>query len=166
MKKIRRVFALFLTLTMSLALCIPAFAAVATTDEVVTTETYYLGDDIVITITTAPNDITPMPFDYDRVLDALAAPTARHNFPLESGEGSKCSAHVWNDSTDGTEMDVEFTATVNGKSTTIPATVAAGKNKNFFIENTNGDDLIGKTLTVIKAVDADSVRYSYLIEQY
>lgn len=166
MKKIRRVFALLLTIAMSMALCVPVFAAEVETDAGITTETYYLGDDIVITVTTAPNDITPMPLDYDRVLDAVASPKARHTFPLEKGEGPKCGAHVWNDSTDGTELDATFTVTINGASSDpISKRVSAGKNTNFIVENKNGEDLVGKIVTEIKAVNADSVRYSYLIEQ-
>ena len=133
----------------------------------ITTKTYELGDGIVVTVTTAPNEITPMPLAYDRVLDALASPTARHTFPLESGEGSKCSAHIWNDSTDGTKMQVRFSVTVNGSTSTLPTeVVAAGKNTNFSVEDKNGNDLVGKTVTNIAAVDASSVRYSYLIEQF
>ena len=104
MKKTRRVFALLLTVAMCMAMSVSAFATEADLSSQITTKTYELGDGIVVTVTTAPNEITPMPLAYDRVLDALASPTARHTFPLESGEGSKCSAHIWNDSTDGTKM--------------------------------------------------------------
>ena len=107
-----------------------------------------------------------MPLAYDRVIEALASPTARHTFPLESGEGSRCSAQIWNDSTDGTKMQVSFSVTLNGNTSTLPTEiVAAGKNTTFSVEDKKGNDLVGKTVTNIAAVDASSVRYTYLIEQ-
>lgn len=166
MKKIRRVCAMLLTVAMCMAMSVSAFAAGSGANSDVRTKTYEVGDGIVITVTVAPNDITPMPFAYDRVLDALASPTARHTFPLESGEGSQCSAQVWNDSTDGATLEAAFALTINGKTTSIPAEeVAPGENANFFAEDKNGNDLVGKVVTNIAAVDADSVRYTYLISQ-
>lgn len=64
-------------------------------------------------------------------------------------------------------MQVRFSVTVNGSTSTLPTeVVAAGKNTNFSVEDKNGNDLVGKTVTNIAAVDASSVRYSYLIEQF
>lgn len=166
MKGTRRVSTLFLTLVMCMVMCVPALAADSDPKSEVTTKTYDLGNGIFATVTTAPNDVTPMPLAYDRVLDALAAPTARHTFLLERGEGSQCSAQVWNDSKDGTNLQATFAVTINGGTTTLPSEeVSPGRNTNFFIEDRNGNDLVGKTVTTIKAIGADSVRYTYLIDQ-
>ena len=166
MKTMRKVFALFLTMAMCAAISVSAFAAGPASESGVTTKTYDLGNNISVTVMTAPNEITPMPLAFDRVLDALAAPTSRHTFLLESGEGSTCTAHVWNDATNGTMLETTFSVTINGQTSTLPAEeVAPGKNTNFIVEDHSGNDLVGKTVTTIKALDNDSVRYSYLIEQ-
>ena len=166
MKKTRKVFALLLTVAMCMAMSVSAFAVGTDPSSEITTKTYELDNGILVTVTTAPNEITPMPLAYDRVIEALASPTARHTFPLESGEGSRCSAQIWNDSTDGTKMQVSFSVTLNGNPSTLPTEiVAAGKNTTFSVEDKKGNDLVGKTVTNIAAVDASSVRYTYLIEQ-
>ena len=166
MKKTRKVFALLLTVAMCMAMSVSAFAVGTDPSSEITTKTYELDNGILVTVTTAPNEITPMPLAYDRVIEALASPTARHTFPLESGEGSRCSAQIWNDSTDGTKMQVSFSVTLNGNTSTLPTEiVAAGKNTTFSVEDKKGNDLVGKTVTNIAAVDASSVRYTYLIEQ-
>ena len=166
MKKTRKVFALLLTVAMCMAMSVSAFAVGTDPSSEITTKTYELDNGILVTVTTAPNEITPMPLAYDRVIEALASPTARHTFPLESGEGSRCSAQIWNDATDGTKMQVSFSVTLNGNPSTLPTEiVAAGKNTTFSVEDKKGNDLVGKTVTNIAAVDASSVRYTYLIEQ-
>ena len=60
MKKTRRVFALLLTVAMCMAMSVSAFATEADLSSQITTKTYELGDGIVVTVTTAPNEITPM----------------------------------------------------------------------------------------------------------
>ena len=94
MKKTRKVFALLLTVAMCMAMSVSAFAVGTDPSSEITTKTYELDNGILVTVTTAPNEITPMPLAYDRVIEALASPTARHTFPLESGEGSRCSAQT------------------------------------------------------------------------
>ena len=112
MKKTRKVFALLLTVAMCMAMSVSAFAVGTDPSSEITTKTYELDNGILVTVTTAPNEITPMPLAYDRVIEALASPTARHTFPLESGEGSRCSAQIWNDSTAmvGDRMDTDVIA--------------------------------------------------------
>lgn len=167
MKTMRKVFALVLTMAMCAAMSVSTFALEEDPWSQVTTKTYDLGNGIVATITIAPNEITPMPMGFDVVDNALASPTARHTFPLEEGEGPRCGAHVWNDSTDDTYLEAEFTAVIDGKTTRLPAEeVGPRENANFNIENKDGDDLVGKVVTTITALDSDSVRYSYNIEQY
>ena len=61
MKKTRRVFALLLTVAMCMAMSVSAFATEADLSSQITTKTYELGDGIVVTVTTAPNEITPIP---------------------------------------------------------------------------------------------------------
>lgn len=125
---------------------------------------YHLGDNITITVTT-PDETTPMPRENaDAVVNALASPTARHTFTLLKGEGSKCTANIWNDSGD-TEMDVTFKATVNGGSETISDRVPPNRNTIFTITHDRGEDLVGTAVTTIKAVGANSVRYTYTIQQ-
>jgi len=122
MKMTKKAFALLLTLAMCVVMSTSAFAAGPASEFGPYYEkTYDLGNGIVVTVTTAPNDITPMPLDSDSVLEALAAPTARHSFLLERGEGSRCTAHVWNDSKDDTKLLATFSVTINGKTTPLPS---------------------------------------------
>lgn len=164
MKKLHRLSALVLALVLAMSVTLlPAAAAAPDAESGITTKTYDLGNDIVVVVTTAPNDITPMPLHSDRVLEALADPTASYTFYLERGEGPNCRANVWNDSTDGTAMDATFE--ISGL-TSITERIPANSNTNFFAYDKQGNDLTGKAVINIKAVNAPSVRYTILIEQY
>lgn len=108
----------------------------------------------------------PQPFGYDHVINALAEPMARHTFTLESGEGPACSAHVYNDLENDTMLEATFSFAIGGDTVELPPeTVEPLMNANFHIDPTNGEDLVGRTVTTIEMVDSDSVRYTYTIEQ-
>lgn len=165
MKTMRKVMAMILTIALSTALSIPAFAAGTSSELGVTTKTYTFGD-IIVTVVKAPNEITPMPIGSDYIENALASPTARHTFTLERGEGPSCNAHVWNETEDDTWLEASFSFTINGDTESLPnQIVEPHMNASFYIETASGEDLVGKTVTTIEALDSDSVRYSYTIEQ-
>lgn len=165
MKKVRRILSLVLTLIMCMAMATPALAVANDPEAGIIKKTYHLGNDITITVISAPNEISPLPLaNSDAVVNAIASPSATHRFTLLKGEGSKCTANIWNDSKD-TEMDVTFKATVNGGSETISDRVAPNRNTIFTITHDKGEDLVGTAVTTIKAVDASSVRYTYTIQQ-
>ena len=165
MKTMRKVTALILTMVLCVALGVPAFAADSSSESNVTTKTYTFGN-IIVTVVKAPNEITPMPLGSDYIEDALASPTARHTFTLERGEGPTCGTHVYNESRDDTLLEASFSFTINGETVKLPSeTVEPRMNANFFIESANGEDLVGRTVTTIEALNSDSVRYSYTIQQ-
>ena len=164
MKTMRKVFTLFLTMAMCAAMSVTAFAAGTSSESDVITKTYDLGN-VIVTVVNSPSEFTPIPLGYDTVIDALASPIARHTFTLESGEGPRCGAHVYNNSSD-TRLEASFSFTLGNETASLPSEmVVPGRHVNFNIETVNGEDLVGRTVTTIEAIDSDSVRYTYTIEQ-
>ena len=62
-------------------------------------------------------------------------------------------------------MESSFSFTLGIETASLSEMVVPGRHVNFNIETVNGEDLVGRTVTTIEAIDSDSVRYTYTIEQ-
>ena len=177
MKTLKRMMSLTLALVMCAALCTAAFASEAEVEPEPEPESEQVlkviyGDDVIIKVTRATKKAAPLMLplsisNSDAVENALASPKASHTFRLLDGAGTECWANVYNDTPEGgtTEMKATFSVTVNGKTSTDTEIIPANDGRNFFAISQNGKDLVGKAVTTVQALNANSVRYTYTIRQ-
>ena len=128
---------------------------------------YDLGDGIIAIVVVESDDGKMIPRT-GSVFSDVASPKKSHNYNLVASDGDFCDVRVWNDASksSGIEMDVTFKITISGETTTLPTeTVEPGNRAYTQITDTKGNGLSGRVYTTIKAVDADSVPYTYIIDQ-
>ena len=176
MKRFKRMMPLVLVLLMCMARAAPASAAKIEPKPELKSEqvvkTIY-GDDVVIKVIRGTKGRAPLMLplgsitNSDAVQNALAAPKATHTFRLLDGAGTECRAHVYNDdpANNGASMEVKFSVTVNGQTSTDIEVIPPADDLIFFAYSKNGNDLVGKAVTTIQALNANSVRYTYTIQQ-
>ncbi len=173
MKRFRQFASMLLALSLALSIVVLPAAAVEpeTSEDMLEAaimeygnyNTYELSDGTTVIVGVLPIASTYDGYDIEK---GVARPTASHNYQCTAAEGNYCRSAAYNIDENDTSLTATLTYDASVDAVSKTEKLAPGERLVMVAKSTTSGGLTGKMSAVLTAVRADSVMYSYTVDQY